>query len=63
MIISRLEGEMLMVHLTIEGWFVFEKITDVDTPPSVKLVKKGAIKNHCSIITGSTPISTSIIAV
>ncbi|KAI8645792.1 hypothetical protein BD408DRAFT_381446 [Parasitella parasitica] len=52
MIISRLEGEMLILHSTNEGWFALEKIINVDTPPppSVELVKKEAIKNYVNTL-------------
>ncbi|KAI9246394.1 hypothetical protein EDC94DRAFT_590151 [Helicostylum pulchrum] len=46
MIISRLEGEMLIIRLIDKSWFVLEKVTDVDTPSNVELVKNGAIKNY-----------------
>jgi hypothetical protein len=50
MIISRLEGEMLIVHLINKSWFVLEKDTDVETPPNVELVKNGAIKNYINTL-------------
>jgi hypothetical protein len=46
MIISRLEGEVLVLHLVESARYVLEKIIDVDSPPKIELVKKGEIKNY-----------------
>jgi hypothetical protein len=35
MIIARLEGEILLLHFTNKGWFVLEKVSDVDIPSSI----------------------------
>ncbi|CAO3702558.1 unnamed protein product [Rhizopus stolonifer] len=46
MLISRLEGELLIYYQTDRNWFVVDKIADVDVPDSVELIRNGAIKEY-----------------
>lgn len=46
MLISHLEGELLTLHLTDRNWLVVDKVTDVDIPNSVELIRRDAIRDY-----------------